>query len=94
MDRKFKTFFLGTFLAAVLLAPASGWAKDYWHWSKDANRWDHRADRRSDAHDLEEARRQLNYDRSHHAHGDKISEHEARIRDIERDLHFDRRAQR
>lgn len=94
MNRKIKTFVLGTLLAGTLIAPATVLAKDYWHWSKDANRWDHRADQRSDARDLEEARRQLQYDRGHHAHRNTIAEHEARIRDIERDIHVDRRAQR
>jgi hypothetical protein len=78
-----------------LLGPASSvLARDYWHWSKDHNRWDRRADLRSDSHDLEQARRQLDYDRRHHASRRKIAEDEARIRDIERDIQADRRARR
>jgi hypothetical protein len=94
MDRKIKTFVLGTLLAGVLIAPASVSARDYWHWSTESSRWDHRADLRSNARDLAEARRQLQYDRGHHARRNKITEHEARIRDIERDIRVDRRAQR
>ena len=69
-------------------------ARDYWHWSKDHNRWDRRADLRSDYHDLEQAKRQLDYDRRHHASRKKIAEDEARVRDIERDIQGDRRARR
>jgi hypothetical protein len=65
------------------MPPASGLARDYWHWSKDHNRWDLRADIRSDRRDLEEARRQLEYDNSHHARREKLAEDNARIKDIE-----------
>jgi hypothetical protein len=41
---------------------------------------------RSEESDLAEARRQLEYDREHHAIRSRIAEHEARIKDIERDL--------
>jgi hypothetical protein len=94
MDRKIKTVVLGSFLAGVLMTPASGLARDYWHWSKDNSRWDRRADLRSDQRDLEEARRQLEFDRRHHASRRKLAEDEARIRDIERDIRVDRQAHR
>jgi len=94
MNRKFKTFILGTFLAGVLITPASAWARDYWHWSRDNNRWDRRADLRSDYRDLEEARRQLEYDRRHHAIRKKLAQDEERIRDIERDIRAYRSARR
>ena len=94
MDQKIKTFVLGMLVAGVLMTPASGLAKDYWHWSKDDNRWDRRADRRSDQRDLEEAKRQLQHDLSHHASHKKIDEDNARIKDIELDIRADRRAHR
>jgi len=82
-------------LTVSLLGAASPvLARDYWHWSKDHNRWDRRADLRSDYHDLEQAKRQLDYDRRHHASRKKIAEDEARVRDIERDIQGDRRARR
>jgi hypothetical protein len=94
MDRKFKTFVLGTFLAGVLITPATAFATDYWHWSRDHNRWDRRADLRSDYRDLEEAKRQLEYHRRHHASRKQLALDEARIRDIERDIRIDRNARR
>jgi hypothetical protein len=94
MDRKIKTVLLGSLLAGVLMTPASGLARDYWHWSKDSSRWDRPADLRSDHRDLEEARRQLEFDRRHHASRRKLAEDEARIRDIERDIRVDRQAHR
>jgi hypothetical protein len=47
---------------------------------------------RSDYHDLEEAKQQLERDRSHHASRHTLTNDEARIRDIEHDIHDDRRA--
>jgi hypothetical protein len=93
MTSNIKLFTLSSLVTVSLLAPASSaLARDYWHWSN--NRWDRRADLRSDRHDLEQARRQLDYDRRHHASRKKIAEDEARIRDIERDIQLDRRAHR
>lgn len=76
----------------VLAAPAL--AKDYWHWAEKEHRWEHRADLRSDRKDLDRARRQLRYDRSHHASRRTIAQDEARIRDLERDIREDKRASR
>ncbi|HEX7230795.1 MAG TPA: hypothetical protein VF452_10405 [Candidatus Binatia bacterium] len=93
MTNQIKLFALSSFVILSLLAPASSvLARDYWHWSN--NRWNRRADLRSDQHDLEQARRQLDYDRRHHASRKKIAEDEARVRDIERDIQADRRAHR
>jgi hypothetical protein len=93
MRNKIKLFALSSVLTISLLAPASSvLARDYWHWSN--NRWNRRADLRSDYHDLEQAKRQLDYDRRHHASRKKITEDEARVRDIERDIQADRRAHR
>lgn len=93
MTNTIKLFTLSSFVIVSLLAPASSvLARDYWHWSN--NRWERRANLRSDYHDLEQARRQLDYDRRHHASRKKIAEDEARVRDIERDIQVDRRAHR
>ena len=95
MMSKIKLFAFSSLVTVSLLGPASSvLARDYWHWSKEHNRWDRRADLRSDYHDLEQAKRQLDYDRHHHASRRKIAEDEARIRDIERDIQADRRAHR
>ena len=91
MERKVMTLVVGALLAGVLAVPAAGWARDYWHWSKEHNRWDRRADLRSDYRDLEQAKQQLQYDHSHHASRKKLAEDDARIKDIERDIRADRR---
>jgi hypothetical protein len=86
MRSKTKTLLLGGLLAGSLVAPAhSVMARDFWHWHEREHRWERRAER-SEESDLAEARRQLEYDREHHAIRSRIAEHEARIRDIERDL--------
>ena len=92
MNSKFRTIVFGALVAGSLLASAGPvLAHDYWHWSERDRRWDRRAEWRSDHRDLAAARRQLEYDRRHHASRRKIAEDEARIRDIERDLRFARR---
>ena len=90
MKHNLKTFVMNTLIVGALMTPASALATDYWHWHD--NRWDHRADLRSDIHDLQEAKRQLEYDQHHHATRRKMAEDEARVRDIERDIHADRAA--
>ncbi len=86
---------IAIFLAASLLMQAvPALARDYWHWSDREHRWEHRADVRSDRKDLAEARRQLRYDRNHHAGRHTIARDEARIRDLERDIREDERARR
>jgi hypothetical protein len=92
MSRKTKTLALVIFLAGALMNSPSAFGKEYWHWHN--NRWDHRANVRSDYRDLEQAKRQLESDRRHHASRRKLAEDEARIRDIERDIHADRSARR
>ncbi len=79
---------------SLMLQAAPALARDYWHWEDKEHRWEHRADLRSDHKDLEEARRQLRYDHSHHASRRTIGRDEARIRDIERDIREDERAKR
>ena len=95
MTGRIKTILITTFIAASLMMQAApALATDYWHWSEKEHRWDHRADLRSDRNDLAEARRQLRYDRNHHAGRRKIAEDEARIRDLERVTRDDRRTVR
>jgi len=90
---KIKNLVFSGLLAGSLVASAvPAMARDYWHWHN--NRWDHRADLRTEQADLNHAQRQLNYDRAHHASRRVIAADEARIRDIERDLRDDHRMAR
>jgi hypothetical protein len=92
MNKKIRTIIFTSLVAGSLLGAAGPvLAGDYWHWSDHDRRWGRRADVRSDRRDLAEARRQLEYDRRHHASRRKIAEDEARIRDIERDIRIVRR---
>ena len=92
MNYKIAAVVTGVLTVGALMMPISASATDYWHWSAKEKRWDHRANLRSDQQDLAEARRQLEYDRNHPASRRKITEDEARVRDIERDVHADREA--
>jgi hypothetical protein len=92
MEGKLSTLiFGGLVLGSLAVATGPAIARDFWHWSEREHRWDHRADLRTDKKDLTEARRQLEYDRNHHASRRKIAEDEARVRDIEHDIHEDTR---
>ena len=93
MNHKAKLVLAGGFLAgSMLLSAGPAAARDYWHWSN--NRWEHNADIRSDQRDLARARRQLDYDRAHHANRRTIAQDEQRVRDLEHDLHQDIRQSR
>jgi hypothetical protein len=95
MNKKIKTLIVGSFIAGSLLAAsAPAMARDYWHWSERQARWERRADLRSDYRDLAAAKRQLEYDRAHHASRRRIAADQARIRDIENDIRADRYASR
>jgi len=92
---KTKSLMSTTVLAGILVLPAApAMARDYWHWFEKDHRWEHRADLRSDEKDLAQARRQLDYDRAHHASRRTIAQDEARIKDIERDIRADLHARR
>ncbi len=80
--------------ASLLLQAAPALARDYGHGQEKEPRWEHRADLRSDRKDLDQAKRQLRYDRQHHASRRTIARDEARIRDIEQDIREDVRARR
>ena len=87
MGNKTKTLLLGGLVAGSLVTSTIPVvAQDYWHWHERDHRWERRADLRSEERDLAEARRQLEYDRSHHARRRTIAQDEARVRDIERDI--------
>ena len=87
MSIKIKSFMSSAVLAgSLVLSVAPAMARDYWHWQEKDHRWEHRANLRSDQRDLTEARRQLDYDRSHRASRRTIAQDEARVRDIERDI--------
>jgi DNA-binding FadR family transcriptional regulator len=95
MSTKIKSLMSSTVLAgSLILSAAPVMAREYWHWYEKDHRWEHRADLRSDQRDLAQARRQLEYDRAHHASRRTIAQDEARIRDIERDIRADLHAQR
>ena len=81
--------FSGLLATSLMVSAVPAMARDYWHWHHD--RWERRADLRTEQDDLNRARRQLNYDRAHHASRRVIAQDEARIRDIERDLREDHR---
>ena len=87
MRSKTKTLVLGCLLAGSLVTSAVPVvAQDYWRWhARDyqSYQWESRKDLRSDQGDLAEARRQLEYDRSHRASRSRIAQDEARIKDIE-----------
>jgi hypothetical protein len=95
MKNTLKSFVLGGLVAGALLASTTPvFARDYWHWSSEHNRWDRRADLRSDYHDLEQAKRQLERDRDHHASRQTLRNDDGRIKDIEHDINADRSALR
>ena len=92
MKNRLKVLVLAGCVTGALLAMNHPvFAEDYWHWSKEHNHWEHRADLRSDRHDLEEAKRQLAHDRSHHASRQTLRNDEERVKDIEHDIYADRR---
>ena len=93
MKKTLRTLIVGGLVAGALAGSAgSVFARDYWHWSERERRWDYRADVRSDQRDLARARRQLEYDRAHHASRRAIARDLERISAIENELREDRRA--
>jgi hypothetical protein len=94
MNQKTRTILVGLIASGSLMMQTVPAFADYWHWVAHEHRWERRADIRSDRRDLAEARRQLQWDLDHHASRRKIAEDRARVRDLERDIHVDRRAMR
>ena len=92
MNRKINGLIFGSFiLGSLAISTGPAMARDYWHWSEREQRWDRRAELRSEYRDLEQARRQLEYDLHHGASRRRIARDEARIRDIELVIREDRR---
>jgi hypothetical protein len=93
MVSKIKTLVMGGLvMGSLALSAGSVFARDYWHWSEQQHRWDRRADIRSDYRDLNQARRQLDYDRAHHATRRVIARDLERVNAIENDIREDRHA--
>jgi len=93
MDHKIKPMALSTVVVGVLMTPASGLARDYWHWWKHDNRWDRRADLRSDYQNLEKRNDNDNVTDALM----RVTAKSPKMRrgsGIEHDIHADRRARR
>lgn len=92
MNHKIQTLLFGTIVTGSLMLPAApALARDYWHWAEREHRWERRADIRSDYRDLNEARRQLEWDRNHRGGWRRVADDEARVAQLERDIREDRR---
>ncbi len=100
MNTKFKTIFLGTLVAGSLVAsagPLLAW--ENWHGRHDNHRWtgirrdmgNDRRDLRQDHAELARARRQLAFDRWHHAGRGRLAWDHQHIQDLLNDIHNDRR---
>jgi hypothetical protein len=86
-------FVLGTLVTgSLMISTAPALAHDYWRWPEREHRlsWERRAELRRDYRELAAARRQLEYDRAHGASRRRIVEDWRRIREIEREIYFDR----
>ncbi len=86
-------FVLGTLVTgSLMISTAPALAHDYWQWPEHGHRWDweRRAELRRDYRELAAARRQLEYDRARGASRRRIAEDLRRIREIEREIAFDR----
>ena len=94
MDCKTKIFVAGIFVAGMLMAPASGFAREHRQWLRADDRWEHREDGREHFRAREQAKRQLDYDLSHHANRKKLAQDDARISELQRDHRDDRRWRR
>lgn len=90
MKKKRKTLVLVGVLG-LLTASAGSSIAEGWRWSPKDRRWSHGPGLRSTSRDLTEAKRQLQYDRTHGASRRKIAESERRVRNIEADLRLARR---
>ena len=86
-------FVLGTLVTgSLMISTAPILAHDYWNWPEREHRWrwERRAELRRDYRELAAARRQLEYDRARGASRRRIAEDLRRIREIEREIAFDR----
>ena len=92
MKTTFRTIVFGSLVAGALMFSAGPvMARDYWHRSDYDYRWSRRADLRHDYRDLWEARRQLDYDATHHKSRKRLAHDQGRIDSILNDIRNDRR---
>ena len=91
LKKKRKALVLMGVMLGFLTASAGHSIAEGWRWSPKERRWSHGPGLRSTSRDLAEAKRQLQYDRTHGASRRKIAEDERRVRAIEADLRVTRR---
>jgi hypothetical protein len=92
MNRKMTGLIFGSLvLGSLAVSSNSAMAQYDWRWSEREHRWERRADLRRDYRELEEARRQLEFDLRHGASRRRIADDEARIRDLEDNIRAERR---
>ncbi|HEX2932319.1 MAG TPA: hypothetical protein VHV54_21505 [Candidatus Binatia bacterium] len=88
MNRKISLLIFGSLILGSLIPSSPALARHEWRWSNyQEDRWDLRRNYR----DLEDARRQLQYDLRHGASRRRIAYDEARIREIEDSIRAERR---
>ena len=90
MNRKINGLIFGSLILGSL-AVSTNSAMAQWRWSDNEERWERRAELRRESRELEDARRQLDYDLRRGASRWRIAEDEARIRAIEDAIRADRR---
>ena len=90
MNRKINGLIFGSLIFGSLVVSTNS-AMAQWRWSDNEERWERRADLRREYRELEDARRQLEYDLRRGASRWRIAEDEARIREIEAAIRADRR---
>src|SRR5262245_7608147 len=87
MKRKIKNLLFGSLVLGSLVISANpAMARHEWRYE-----WERRADWRHDYRELDEARRQLNYDLRHGASRRRIAADEARVRALENRMYADSR---
>lgn len=92
MKRKISGFIFGSLiLGALMVSTNPAMARHEWRWADNEERWERRADLRREYRELEDARRQLEYDLRRGASRRRIAEDEARIRQIENAIRAERR---
>lgn len=92
MNRKISPLIFGSLIVRSLISSSPALARHEWRWSTyQEDRWENRADLRRGYRELEDARRQLQYDLRHGASSRRIARDEARIREIEDNIRAERR---
>jgi hypothetical protein len=92
MKRKISGLIFGSLiLGSLMVSTNPAMARHEWRWADNEQRWERRADLRREYRELEDARRQLEYDLRRGASRRRIAEDEARIRQIENAIRAERR---